>query len=96
MNNNDINNKFTNIQNERNIKYQLNNTFYNPITNVKPKKIETNTDLLLNNYEDNYDFKKLLINKQNERLVQDNNINFINTNVYNNIDINNPNLPYNK
>jgi len=96
MNNNDINNKFTNIQNERNIKYSLNNTFYNPITNVKPKKIESNTDLLLNNYENNYDFKKLLINKQNERLVQDNNINFINTNIYNNIDINNPNLPYNK
>ena len=87
MNNNDINNKFKNI---------LNNTFYNPITNVKPTKVDSNTDLLLNNYENNYDFKKLLINKQNERLLQDTNINFINTNMYNNIDINNPNLPYNK
>ena len=56
----DISTKYHDIQNQRNIKYQLNNTFYNPITNIIPSKVDSTKDLILNVPNTNIDLKKLL------------------------------------
>ena len=68
--NQDVQNKFNQLKNERNISYPLNNTFYNPITNIIPQKIESSKDLKLNITTNNINLKKILHDKELEREYQ--------------------------
>jgi hypothetical protein len=69
----DLETKYNNIKNERNnISISQNNIIYNPITNIIPKKINNQKDLLLNIEQHNDKIDNLLNNIKNERKNQDN------------------------
>lgn len=68
----DIDDKIKNKEHERNsIKYNLNTTIYNPITGIIPQNITSNNDLKLDINSNQIDIKKLIINKERERMEQD-------------------------
>jgi hypothetical protein len=63
----DIDVKYKNKELDRNEKYTLNNSIYNPITNIIPETINSSKDLILEISDTKYDFKKLLMEKEKER-----------------------------
>jgi hypothetical protein len=68
----DIDDKIKNKEHERNsIKYNLNTTIYNPITGIIPQNITSNNDLKLDINSNQIDIKKLIIDKERERMEQD-------------------------
>lgn len=68
----DINDKIKNKEHERNsTKYNLNTTIYNPITGIIPQIITSNNDLKLDINSNQIDIKKLIMDKERERLEQD-------------------------
>ena len=70
----DINDKIKNKEYERNsTKYNLNTTIYNPITGIIPQNITSNKDLKLNidTNCNQIDIKKLIMEKERERMEQD-------------------------
>jgi hypothetical protein len=70
----DIDDKIKNKEYERNsTKYNLNTTIYNPITGIIPQNITSNKDLKLNidTNSNQIDIKKLIMEKEKERIEQD-------------------------
>jgi hypothetical protein len=68
----DINDKIKNKEHERNsTRYNLNTTIYNPITGIVPQNITSNKDLKLNIDTPQIEIKKLLQEKERERMEQD-------------------------
>ena len=67
----DIESKYKNKESERLSEFELTNIIYNPITNIIPTQIKSSADLILENVKNNDDFKKLLIEKEKERLDQE-------------------------
>ena len=68
----DIDDKIKNKEYERNsTKYNLNTTIYNPITGIIPQNITSNKDLKLNINSNQIDIKKLIMEKERERAIQD-------------------------
>jgi len=66
----DVETKLNCVSNERDkTKFTLNKTIYNPITGVVPTKIESQKDLILEK-DNKIDIKKLVLQKENERLQQ--------------------------
>lgn len=51
--------------------FKSSGTVYNPITNIIPKEIRSQKDLIINNTESYDDIKKLINLKKNERSKQD-------------------------
>jgi len=51
--------------------FKSSGTVYNPITNIIPKEIRSQKDLIINNNQAFDDIKKLINNKKNERNKQD-------------------------
>ena len=67
----DIESKLDNISNERSqTKFSLSKTIYNPITGIIPDKLNSQNDLILQKDNSNVDFKSLILNKETERLQQ--------------------------
>jgi len=67
----DIESKLDNITNERSqTKFSLSKTIYNPITGIIPDKLNSQNDLTLQKDNNNVDFKSLILNKETERLQQ--------------------------
>lgn len=87
----DIEINLKNKEHERkNEKYNLTTNIYNPITGIVPSQITSQNDLLLNHKTQN-DLSKLILLKQNERLMQNqdfNNKQNTNINTNNNINTN--------
>ena len=80
----DLEIKYNSIKNERNkLLIEKNNVIYNPITNIIPKKINNQKDLLLNIEQNSDKIDNLLNNIKNERKNQDN-IKPISTKILNN------------
>lgn len=68
----DIEDKIKSKAQERNFtKYNLNTTIYNPITGIIPQSITSNKDLKLNFDTTQIEIKKLLQEKERERMQQD-------------------------
>jgi len=69
----DIDNKLKTKEDERteNI-FTSSKTIYNPITGVIPTNIKCANDLILKTENNKVDIKKLIMEKENERLSQDN------------------------
>jgi hypothetical protein len=68
----DIDNKYKEKETERNNNnFLFNNTIYNPITGIIPNTINSSNDLKINIDTTNYNIKKLISDKENERLKQD-------------------------
>jgi hypothetical protein len=100
----DINDKIKSKEYERNsTKYNLNTTIYNPITGIVPQNITSNKDLKLNIDTPQIEIKKLIQDKERERMEQDATYKPQQTKIINNNDINdvncikmNPNSENNK
>jgi len=83
----DIEPKLKNKEIERDTtKFEMSNLIYNPITGKVPNKINNTNDLLIckDVTLDKIDIKKLMIEKENERLNQDNQYKPVQTKVVNN------------
>ena len=84
----DINNKFETKEQERsNNNFTLSNTIYNPITGIVPSTVKTNKDLILENNSNKLskdDIKKLILQKENERLEQNAQLKPVKTKIINN------------
>jgi hypothetical protein len=83
----DIEPKLKNKELERdNTKFEMSNLIYNPITGKIPEKITNTNDLIISkdNTLDKADIKKLIIEKEKERLNQDNQYKPVQTKVINN------------
>jgi hypothetical protein len=66
----DVETKLKCVSNDRKqTKFTLNKTIYNPITGVVPTKIESQKDLVLEK-DNKIDIKKLVLQKEAERLQQ--------------------------
>jgi hypothetical protein len=66
----DVEIKLKSVNNDREqTKFTLNKTIYNPITGVVPTKIESQKDLVLEK-DNKIDIKKLVLQKEAERLQQ--------------------------
>ena len=69
----DVVEKVSTKQNEREtLKFELNTSIYNPITNIIPNKITNTNDLYLekDNSINKFEFQELIKQKENERLLQ--------------------------
>ena len=83
----DIENKLKGKEMERkNTEFNLVKSIYNPITGVVPKEVKTNQDLILNKdiTYSTTDMKKLILEKENERTIQDIEYRPVKTKVINN------------
>jgi hypothetical protein len=83
----DIEPKLKNKEIERDTtKFEMSNLIYNPITGKVPNKINNTNDLIVckDVTLDKVDIKKLMIEKENERLNQDNQYKPVQTKVVNN------------
>jgi hypothetical protein len=83
----DIENKLKGKEGERErTRFDLSTNIYNPITGVVPVQIRSNNDLILEKdcAYTNTDIKKLILEKENERVSQDNQYKPIKTKVINN------------
>jgi hypothetical protein len=83
----DIEPKLKNKEIERDTtKFEMSNLIYNPITGKVPNKINNTNDLIIckDVTLDKVDIKKLMIEKENERLNQDNQYKPVQTKVVNN------------
>jgi hypothetical protein len=77
-----------------NISYNMSNVIYNPITGIVPDKINSNDDLKLQKdiQINSNDFKKLVQDKERERIDMFSNINSNNSNSNNSNSNNNNNI----
>jgi len=91
----DINNKLKTKEDERteNI-FTSSKTIYNPITGVIPTNIKCANDLILKTENNKVDIKKLIMEKENERLSQDNLYKPVKTKTTNDTIVNNSNKNY--
>jgi hypothetical protein len=81
----DIEPKLNNLENERiQTKFNLNKIIYNPITGVIPVKINSQNDLILEKDNIKIDIKSLVLEKENERKLQNELFKPIKTKVINN------------
>jgi len=83
----DVESKLKNKELERdNTKFEISNLIYNPITGKIPEKVINTNDLVICkvNSLDKLDIKKLIIEKEKERLNQDNQYKPVQTKVINN------------
>jgi hypothetical protein len=94
----DIENKLKGKEIEReNTEFDLLKSIYNPITGIIPKEVKTNQDLILEKdltYSSS-DIKKLILEKENERIIQDSQYKPIKTKVINNTPENDNNIKNN-
>ena len=94
----DIENKLKGKEIEReNTEFNLSKSIYNPITGVIPNEIRSNQDLILQKdltYSTS-DIKKLILEKENERIEQDTRYKPIKTKVINNSPENDNNIKNN-
>lgn len=91
----DIDNKLKIKEDERteNI-FTSSKTIYNPITGVIPTNIKCANDLILKTENNKVDIKKLIMEKENERLSQDNLYKPIKTKTTNDTIVNNNSKTY--
>jgi hypothetical protein len=91
----DIDNKLKTKEDERteNI-FTSSKTIYNPITGVIPTNIKCANDLILKTENNKVDIKKLIMEKENERLSQDNLYKPIKTKTTNDTIVNNNSKNY--
>ena len=83
----DIENKLKGKEGEREkTRFDFSTSIYNPITGVIPAQIRSNNDLVLEKdcAYSNTDIKKLIMEKENERVLQDSQYKPIKTKVINN------------
>jgi hypothetical protein len=83
----DIENKLRGKEGERErTRFDLSTSIYNPITGVIPSQIRSNNDLVLEKdcAYSNTDIKKLIMEKENERVTQDIQFKPVKTKVINN------------
>ena len=83
----DIENKLKGKEGEREkTRFDFSTSIYNPITGVIPGQIRSNNDLVLEKdcAYSNIDIKKLITDKENERVSQDNQYKPVKTKVINN------------
>jgi len=83
----DVESKLKNKELERdNSKFEMLNLIYNPITGKIPEKVKNINDLVIckDNSFDKVDIKKLILEKEKERLNQDNQYKPVQTKVINN------------
>jgi hypothetical protein len=83
----DIEPKLKNKETERgNTRFEMSNLIYNPITGIIPEKINKTSDLVLckDDTLDKVDIKRLIIEKEKERLNQDSQYKPVQTKVINN------------
>lgn len=81
----DIESKLSILDNERtNTKFNTSKVIYNPITGVIPEKLNSQSDLVLQRDKTSIDIKSLVLQKENERIKQNELYKPIKTKVVNN------------